>query len=157
MEGDGHGYLRRMDRTIIIGSDHAGFALKEDLKQYLASRDLTVVDKGTASAESTDYPDYAHAVAEAIRLAPGALGILICGSGNGVNITANRHKGIRSALAWLPEVAALARAHNDANIIALPARFITSEQARAIVEAFLASSFEQGRHQRRVEKIDAAC
>lgn len=139
---------------ILIGSDHAGLDLKHYLKEHLKNSGHLVTDKGTHVRESVDYPDPAHAVAKGVLNEVGALGILICGSGNGVNITANRHKGIRSALAWEPAIARLAREHNDANILALPARFIGEQQAAAIVDAFLAGRFEGGRHQRRVEKID---
>jgi len=139
---------------ILIGSDHAGLELKHHLKELLKADGHNVTDKGTHVKESVDYPDYAHAVATAVAGEEGSLGIVICGSGNGVNISANRHRGIRSALAWNPEVAALAREHNDANILALPARFITEAQADAIVTAFLSARFEGGRHLRRVQKIE---
>ena len=141
---------------ILIGSDHAGFDLKHLLKDHLRALGHEVTDKGTHVKDSVDYPDYAHAVAQAVANEPHALGIVICGSGNGVNISANRHLGVRSALAWSPEVAGLARAHNDANVLALPARFITDSEAERIVEAFLNTTFEGGRHQRRVEKIELA-
>lgn len=141
---------------ILIGSDHAGFDLKHLLKDHLRALGHEVTDKGTHVKDSVDYPDYAHAVAQAVANEPRALGILICGSGNGVNISANRHPGIRSALAWSPEVAGLARAHNDANVLALPARFISDGEAERIVESFLNATFEGGRHQRRVEKIELA-
>lgn len=139
---------------ILIGSDHAGLELKHHLKDLLKAAGHTVTDKGSHSKESVDYPDYAHAVATAVAGEKGSLGIVICGSGNGVNISANRHRGIRSALAWNPEVAALARQHNDANVLALPARYITEGDADTIVEAFLTARFEGGRHQRRVQKIE---
>jgi ribose 5-phosphate isomerase B len=141
---------------ILIGSDHAGFDLKHQLKDHIRSLGHIVTDKGTHVQDSVDYPDHAHAVAQGVLAEPGALGILICGSGNGVNISANKHRGIRSALAWTPDIATLARNHNDANVLALPARFISTAEAIAIVEAFLAGSFEGGRHQRRVEKIELA-
>lgn len=139
---------------ILIGSDHAGIDLKHHLKDHLKATGFEVTDKGTHVKDSVDYPDYGHAVASGVLAEPGALGVLICGSGNGINISANRHRGIRSALAWRPEVAALARQHNNANVLALPARFITESEAVAIVDAFLAAQFEGGRHQRRVEKIE---
>ena len=139
---------------IVIGSDHAGFDLKHQLKEYLRARGMVVSDKGTHVKDSVDYPDFAHAVAGAVVSDPNLLGIIICGSGNGVNISANRHKGVRSALAWTPEVAKLAREHNNANVLALPARFISLEEAKAIVDAYLDATFEGGRHQRRVEKIE---
>ncbi len=149
------GYLCTMAPKILIGSDHAGVELKHHLKEHLKSLGLEVMDKGTHVKDSVDYPDLAHAVAQGVLNNAGALGVLICGSGNGVTITANKHAGIRAALAWDPQVAALAREHNDANVLALPARFITEEQADAIVDAFLAARFEGGRHQRRVLKIEA--
>lgn len=139
---------------ISIGSDHAGFRLKEKVTAHLKSLGHTVSDMGTFNEESTDYPAYGHAVAEQVSGHAADLGVLICGSGNGVNITANKHGGIRAALAWTPEVAALARQHNDANIVSLPARFIVPEVALAIVDAFLGAQFEGGRHQRRVAGIE---
>lgn len=141
---------------IAIGSDHAGFALKAKLVDHLRSKGLLVDDKGTFSEESTDYPTYGHAVAEAVAGQADDLGILVCGSGNGVNITANKHHGVRSALAWLPEVAALARQHNNANVLALPARFLDVAVAIDIVDHFLQASFEGGRHERRVSAIERA-
>lgn len=140
---------------LYIGSDHAGFELKQLLLKYLQAAGHTVSDKGTHGPESVDYPDFSHAVAQSVATAPEALGIVICGSGNGVNIAANKHSGIRSALAWNAEVAALARQHNNANILALPARFISSEEAKASVDAFLNAEFEGGRHQKRVSKIES--
>ena len=143
-----------MALRLLIGGDHAGFVLKEEVKSHLTLQGVEVADAGTRSLESVDYPDFAHAVAKGIANEEADLGILICGSGNGVNITANKHKGVRSALAWNAEVAALARQHNNANILALPARFVTTEEAFAIVDAFLAARFEGGRHQRRADKIE---
>lgn len=140
--------------SISIGSDHAGFDLKRILVERLTSLGRNVLDRGTYSADSTDYPDHAHKVATDVQEGTAPLGILICGSGNGVNIVANKHPGVRSALAWNEEVAALAREHNDANVLALPARFVDAGQAWAIVQAFLAARFEGGRHQRRVDKIE---
>ena len=138
---------------IIIGSDHAGFKLKEILITYLKSLEFTVVDKGTNSEDSVNYPDYAHAVADAVSKQAGTLGILICGSANGVCMTANKHKKIRAAIAWQPEIAALARQHNDANILCIPARFVNTNKAKTILTAFLDASFEGGRHQTRVDLI----
>ncbi len=143
-----------MALRILIGGDHAGFELKEKLKRHLNERGFGVADAGTWSLESVDYPDYAHTVAQGVVSGEADLGILICGSGNGVNMAANKHKGVRSALAWNAEIAALARQHNNANVLALPARFVTTEEAFAIAEAFLAARFEGGRHQRRSEKIE---
>lgn len=139
---------------IAIGSDHAGFELKEKLKAYLQKKGVELKDFGTYSAERADYPDYAHPVAEAVAEKNSDLGILICGSGNGVNMAANHHHSIRSALCWSEEIAKLARQHNDANIIALPARFIDEKEAEKCVDAFLSTSFEGGRHTARVQKIE---
>ena len=141
---------------IIIGGDHAGFTLKALLKTWLGQQGHTVTDVGPFSEESCDYPDFAHPLAEQVLADAQALGILICGSGNGVCITANKHKGIRAALCWNEELAALARQHNNANVLCLPARFISTESAQLITDAFLKNTFEGGRHQRRVDKIDLA-
>jgi ribose 5-phosphate isomerase B len=145
-----------MNKMIRIGlaADHAGFELKEYLRKYLESQNITYVDFGTHSTESIDYPDVVHPLCNAIITKKIDLGIILCGSGNGVNITANKHKGIRSALCWIPEIAKLAREHNNANVIALPARFINESIAKDIVNAFLSSQFEGGRHQRRIDKIE---
>jgi ribose 5-phosphate isomerase B len=139
-------------KKIIIGADHAGFELKERIISYLKDNDIETVDVGTYSAESTDYPDYAHEAAQKVAEEK-VLGILICGSANGVCMTANKHKEIRAALCWLPEIASLARQHNDANICCLPARFISEELALEITKTFLEQEFEGGRHARRVNKI----
>lgn len=141
-----------MKKQIDIGSDHAGFHLKKELIDYLTQKGFEVTDHGAYSEESVDYPDFGHAVATAVEKS-GQLGIVICGSGNGINMAANKHQGIRSALCWMPEIAALARQHNDANVLALPARYLKTEEALAIVDAFLENSFEGGRHERRKEKI----
>lgn len=138
---------------LAFGADHAGFELKEALKNFIESKVNEVKDFGAFSADSVDYPDFAHKVAAAVESGEADLGVLICGSGNGINITANKHQGIRSALAWNSDVAALARQHNNANIVALPARFISTEEGRNILEAFLMAEFEGGRHQKRVDKI----
>lgn len=139
---------------IHLGSDHAGFEMKQQLKNYLAEKGHHVIDHGCYTADRADYPDYAHKVATAVLADPNSLGLLMCGSGNGINITANKHKGIRSALCWTPEIASLARQHNDANVLALPARFIDYNTALACVDAFLSAKFEGGRHSDRVKKID---
>lgn len=140
---------------IAIGSDHAGYELKEFLKEALASdTNLDVTDFGTYSPESADYADFGHVVAQAVESGRDEFGILVCGSGIGVSITANRHKGIRAALCWRLEIAQLSRKHNDANIICLPARFITTKEALDMVKAFLITSFEGGRHARRIAKIE---
>lgn len=138
---------------IATGSDHAGFEHKQVLKNWLEANGHTVIDVGTHSSESTDYPDYAHPVAIAVEKGEANLGLLICGSANGMAITANKHQGIRAALCWNEEVATLARQHNNANILCIPARFTNVAQAERILEHFLSASFEGGRHERRVEKI----
>jgi ribose 5-phosphate isomerase B len=141
--------------NIAIGSDHAGFKLKNELLVYLLEKGYELQDFGPDSADSVDYPDYAHPVAESVATGENQLGILICGSGNGVCMTANKHKGIRAGLAWEEEVAALTRQHNDANILCIPARFVTKGKAAKIADAFLEASFEGGRHERRVEKMES--
>jgi ribose 5-phosphate isomerase B len=143
-----------MIQKIAIGADHAGFELKEHLKKWLAAGGHQTKDFGTYTIESADYPDFAHPVAEAVAKNEFDLGILVCGSGNGVAITANKHAGIRAAICWKEELAALAREHNDANILCLPARHITSDLAEKITDQFLNASFEGGRHARRVDKIN---
>jgi ribose 5-phosphate isomerase B len=136
---------------IAIGADHAGFELKETLSASLTAHQLK--DFGTYAADSVDYPDFAHPVAFAVENAAFDLGILICGSGNGIAITANKHQGIRAAICWNTELAGLARKHNNANILCLPARFISVKEALAITETFLTTEFEGGRHANRVNKI----
>jgi ribose 5-phosphate isomerase B len=138
---------------IAIGSDHAGFEYKQNLKRFLERNGYEVKDFGTHSTESTDYPDFAHPVAEAIEKNQFEMGVLICGSANGVAMAANKHKGVRAAICWLEEIAALARHHNNANIVCLPARFVSYELAEKITDRFLHESFEGGRHERRVNKI----
>ncbi|WP_307876395.1 ribose 5-phosphate isomerase B [Parapedobacter lycopersici] len=140
-------------KTVAIGGDHAGFDYKAQLVQHLEKAGYTVRDFGTASADSVDYPDFAHPVATAVETGASELGVLICGSANGVAITANKHQGIRAAICWQEELAALARQHNDANIVCIPARFIDIELAKAIVDLFLSTDFEGGRHNNRVRKI----
>lgn len=144
-----------MKRKIAIAGDHAGFEYKEIIKKHLEEK-YEVEDFGTFSTESVDYPDFVHPAAESILNGKNELGILICGSGNGVQITANKHQKIRCALCWMPEIASLARQHNDANMISMPARFISKEVAIDIVDKFLTTDFEGGRHQNRVDKI-ACC
>lgn len=139
---------------IAIGSDHAGFELKEKIINWLAQNDVTVADFGCESTESVDYPDYAHFVCASLVSEDNDFGILICGSGNGICMSANKWIGIRAALCWNTEIAKLARAHNDANVICLPARFISAEEAIEILEAFLETEFEGGRHEKRVNKIN---
>ena len=143
-----------MSKVVIpIGADHAGFSLKEKVIQHLKKRGFETKDFGCFSEESIDYPDFGHPVASMVEDNIGMKGILICGSGNGINMTANKHQGIRSALCWKKEIAELARLHNDANIIALPARFISEEEALEMIDVFLTTEFEGGRHQLRVNKI----
>jgi ribose 5-phosphate isomerase B len=142
-----------MMQKIAIGSDHAGFEMKEHLKQWLTDNGFLVKDFGTFSSESADYPDFAHAVANAVEKHETDIGLLTCGSANGVAITANKHQGIRAAICWKEELAATAREHNDANVLCLPARHITNDLAEKITDRFLNSSFEGGRHARRVSKI----
>jgi len=138
---------------IAIGSDHAGFSLKKELIFWLEKNDLDIHDFGTYSEASVDYPDYAHAVSEAVESGEYEFGVLICGTGLGVSITANKHQGIRAALCWQGEIARLSRVHNDANIICFPGRFIESDEAIKMLEIFLKTEFEGGRHLRRVNKI----
>lgn len=140
-------------KIIYIGSDHAGFLLKEQLKKKLVGDGYEVKDFGTHSEESMDYPDIAHPLAASIDKGENETGILICGSGNGVSMVANKYPHVRAALCWNKELAALARQHNNANILTLPARFISAETAFEIADAFLNTGFEGGRHQRRVGKI----
>ncbi|MCS7018959.1 MAG: ribose 5-phosphate isomerase B [Cytophagales bacterium] len=140
-------------KKIVIGADHAGFHYKSVIVEHLQSLGYEVIDKGTFSEQSVDYPDFAHPVAEAVEKGEADQGILICGSGNGVAMTANKHPNIRAALCWTEEIAALARQHNNANIISLPARFVSVEQAVHMVDIFLNTPFEGGRHQNRVNKI----
>ena len=140
-------------KMILFGCDHAGIQLKEVLLAHLATKNTITQDFGCYTEESIDYPDYAHPVAIAVSKNPEALGVLICGSGNGINMTANKHSGIRSALCWKKEIAVLARQHNNANILALPARFLTNEEGIEILTAFLETNFEGGRHQKRIDKI----
>jgi ribose 5-phosphate isomerase B len=142
-----------MKKIIPIGSDHAGFELKETVIKWLKENGFDPIDKGCYSEESVDYPDFGHAVAEVVESSQANLGIVICGSGNGINMSVNKHEKIRGALCWEPEIAALARQHNNANIISIPARFISSEKAINIIDVFLNTEFEGGRHQRRIEKI----
>ncbi|PID90143.1 MAG: ribose 5-phosphate isomerase B [Bacteroidetes bacterium] len=140
--------------TIGLASDHAGYELKVHLKVFLEGRGYGVLDYGTDSTESCDYPVYAGALARGIQQGDVQLGIGICGSGNGISMALNRHKGVRAALSWTSELATLGRQHNDANVLSLPARFVTEAEAENIVDAFLGASFEGGRHQRRVDLME---
>lgn len=143
-----------MPEVIPVGADHAGFELKQRLVEELERMGYQPLDLGTDSDASTDYPDYAHQVADRVEHGDAARGVLLCGSGLGMSYAANRHPGVRAALAWTPEVARLAREHNDANILVLPARFVTEQQGLEILKTWLTTPFEGGRHERRVKKID---
>lgn len=140
--------------VIPVGADHAGFALKERLKAELERLGYGVEDVGTGSGEPVDYPDFAHRVAERVEAGTASRGVLMCGTGLGMSYAANRHAGVRAGVAWTPEIARLAREHNDANVLVLPARFVTDDQAVDILRTWLATPFEGGRHQRRVAKIE---
>jgi ribose 5-phosphate isomerase B len=139
--------------SIAIGADHAGFHLKEAIAEYVRALGHNVEDFGAHSEDRVDYPDFAHPVANAVESGKAVYGILICGSGNGISMAANKHKGIRAAVCWNREIAKLARQHNDANILSLPARFISVEEAKACTDEFLNTAFEGGRHADRVNKI----
>ena len=139
--------------SIAIGADHAGYEYKNAVSKYLSEKGYIIQDFGTYSADSVDYPDFAHPTSSSVEKGESTMGILICGSANGVAITANKHQGVRAALCWQKEIAELARKHNDANMICLPARFISLQQAFDMVDAFINTAFEGGRHQGRVNKI----
>lgn len=141
---------------VAIGGDHAGYVYKDILQRHLESKGLSVLNFGTDGPDSVDYPDYAHPVAEAVDSGKAGMGILICGSANGVAITANKHAGVRAAICWDRPLASLARQHNDANVICIPARFVDEETAIAMLDLFLDTSFEGGRHASRVAKISCA-
>ncbi|MDA0379730.1 MAG: ribose 5-phosphate isomerase B [Bacteroidetes bacterium] len=141
---------------IALGNDHAGTALKQAIHLLLEQQNHSVINVGTNSEESVDYPDFAHQVARLVTDNEVEMGIVVCGSGNGVNITVNKYAQVRSALCWTTQIAALARQHNDANVIAVPARFVSQELALEMIEVFLSTAFEGGRHQKRVEKIAPA-
>lgn len=138
---------------VAIGGDHAGFSYKKEIKKYLEDKGHELTDYGTDSLESTDYPDYAHPLSESVENGTNQFGILICGSGNGVCMTANKHQKVRAALCWNTQIAFLSRLHNDANVICVPARFVALELAYEMVDMFLGTKFEAGRHERRVNKI----
>lgn len=140
-------------KKVAFASDHAGFELKQTIISHIKNLGYECKDFGTYSTDSCDYPDFAHPAAEAVENGECEFGIAMCGSGNGIQMTLNKHQGIRAALCWLPELAALARQHNNANILVLPARFITNEEGIAIVDAYLDAQYEGGRHQRRIDKI----
>lgn len=140
-----------------IASDHAGFELKQNLIPYLTELGFEMIDFGTNSEVSCDYADYAHPLANAIEGGTLERGIAICGSSNGINITMNKHQGIRSAICWIPEIAKLARQHNNANVCALPGRFVSFDEAKVILNEFLNTDFEGGRHQNRINKMPISC
>ena len=143
-----------MPEVIPIGADHAGFPLKERLKAELTRLGYEPLDVGAHSADSVDYPDFAHEVAARVKRGEAARGVLLCGTGLGMSYAANRHNGVRAAVAWTPEIAKLAREHNDANVLVLPARFVTEDEGVRILRTWLDTRFEGGRHARRVAKID---
>ena len=152
--GTEHGTVRR--EKIPIAADHAGFAMKERLKRDLERLGYEAVDLGAQSEEASDYPEFAHSVAQRISTGEMRRGILLCGSGIGMDIVANRYPGVRAALAWQPAIAELSRKHNDSNVLVLPSRFMSEGDASAALEKWLETDFEGGRHQRRVEQIEAA-
>lgn len=140
-------------KTIAFACDHAGYQLKKDLIDYIAPMGFDILDFGTDSEESCDYPDFAHPAAKAVEEGTADFGIAMCGTGNGIQMTLNKHQGIRAALCWRPELAVLAKEHNNANFLVLPARFISLDEAKKIVDAYLNAEFEGERHQRRIDKI----
>ncbi|MFT4093311.1 MAG: ribose 5-phosphate isomerase B [Niabella sp.] len=142
-----------LSKPIAVGCDHAGFEMKEFVISFIEGRECAFKDFGATAAGAVDYPDFAHPVAEAVESGEYAFGILLCGSGNGVAITANKHQGIRAALCWDDEIAALARKHNNANILCIPARFVSEDVAEEMVDVFMNTVFEGGRHENRVNKI----
>lgn len=142
-----------MSKPVAIGCDHAGFDYKEDLISFLEGKGIAFTDFGTHSTDSVDYPDFAHPVAKAVENGDASYGILLCGTANGVAITANKHQGVRAAICWGEELAQLAREHNNANIICIPARFVREGDAEKMVNTFMITEFEGGRHDRRVQKM----
>tara|TARA_S200000501_G_scaffold27616_1_gene23659 strand:- start:90 stop:524 length:435 start_codon:yes stop_codon:yes gene_type:complete len=140
---------------IAIGNDHAGVEIKRKIKNHLSQKGHTVINKGYDGKESVDYPDFIHPVSLEVKEKRAQIGIIICGSGNGAAMTANRHKGIRAAICWSEKIAELARQHNNANIISIPSRFLSEEKIIKIVDIFIKTGFEGGRHKRRIEKIDS--
>mgnify|MGYP000539420414 CR=1 FL=1 len=146
-------YIFDPSKPIALGADHAGVAYKQEVKEWLEKKGYQVKDFGTYSTDSVDYPDFAHPVASAVEKGEAAFGILLCGSANGVAITANKHQGVRAALCWEQEIAELARKHNDANVICIPARFVRDGDAEKMLDIFMNTAFEGGRHEGRVSKI----
>jgi ribose 5-phosphate isomerase B len=149
-------YVFDATKPIAMGADHAGVAFKQEVKEWLENKGYQVKDCGTYSTDSVDYPDFAHPTAASVEVGEAAFGILFCGSANGVAITANKHAGIRAGLCWLPEIAELTRLHNDANMICIPARFVSIESAIEMIDLFMNTAFEGGRHQGRVNKISCS-
>ena len=139
---------------IAIGNDHAGVEVKEKIKEHLIKKGHTVINKGYDGKESVDYPDYIHPVSKEVKEGHVDIGVIVCGSGNGAAMTANKHKGIRAAICWSEEIASLAKQHNNANIISIPSRFLSSNKILNIVDVFIKEQFEGGRHERRIKKID---
>ncbi|MBP6000210.1 MAG: ribose 5-phosphate isomerase B [Sediminibacterium sp.] len=146
-------YVFDASKPIAMGADHAGVEYKQVIKEWLEKKGYQVKDFGTYNTDSVDYPDFAHPTAASVETGEAAFGILFCGSANGVAITANKHAGVRAGLCWLPEIAQLTRLHNDANMICVPARFVSIESATEMIDAFMTTAFEGGRHQGRVDKI----
>ena len=146
-------YVFDATKPIAMGADHAGVTFKQEVKEWLEKKGYQVKDCGTYTTDSVDYPDFAHPTAASVETGEAAFGILFCGSANGVAITANKHAGIRAGLCWLPEIAELTRLHNDANMICIPARFVSVESAIEMIDLFMTTAFEGGRHQGRVDKI----
>ena len=140
-------------KKVAMASDHAGYELKDTIKQYLVEKGYEIVDFGTFSSDACDYADFAHPAANAVEKGECDFGICMCGTGNGINITLNKHQGIRAGLAWMPEIATLVKKHNDANMLVMPARFVTEYEAKNIVDAYLEAEFEGGRHLQRIKKI----
>jgi ribose 5-phosphate isomerase B len=149
-------YVFDATKPIAMGADHAGVAFKQEVKEWLENKGYQVKDCGTYSTDSVDYPDFAHPTASSVETGEAAFGILFCGSANGVAITANKHAGIRAGLCWLPEITELTRLHNDANMICIPARFVSIESAIEMIDLFMNTAFEGGRHQGRVNKISCS-
>ena len=139
---------------IAIGNDHAGVEVKEKIKQHLEKKGHQVINKGYDGEESVDYPDFIHPVSVDVKNKKAAIGVVVCGSGNGAAMTANKHEGIRAAICWSEEIASLAKQHNNANIISIPSRFLKEKEILNIIDVFIEKEFEGGRHERRIKKID---
>ena len=139
---------------IVIGNDHAGVGVKEKIRDHLEKKGHQVINKGYDGEESVDYPDFIHPVSKEVKEKKAEIGVIVCGSGNGAAMTANKHKGVRAAICWSEEIAALAKHHNNANIISIPSRFLNEKEIIKIIDVFIEAEFEGGRHERRVKKID---